>query len=246
MRLRVLVLAVLVALPAPVAAAQTAAPAGPAAAPPAAPAPAASGTVRDAPVALDRAQVRALQRRIGQRVDGALGPRTRAALRRAERRRGLPVDGRPDAVLLAALGLPLPAAAPAPAAAPTPPAATAASGDPVAAALSVVGRPYGAGAAGPAAFDCSGLVQWAFARAGVRLPRSSFAQHAAARPVARDAIRRGDLVFFSTAGPGPSDVAIATGPTTVVSATTAGVREHPISGPYWGEHFVGAGRVGAA
>jgi cell wall-associated NlpC family hydrolase len=189
------------------------------------------------PARLGGAHVRALQRRVGVRADGVVGRRTAAALRRAERRLGLPVDGRPDPALLAALGL-------APALAPTPPRAPARpTPEPVDVALALLGTPYGPSAAGPDAFDCSGLVQFAFARAGITLPRSSYAQATRGMPVPAAAIRRGDLVFFATAGAGPSDVGIATSPTTAVSATTRGVREHAIFDAYWGSHFVGARRV---
>ena len=58
------------------------------------------------------------------------------------------------------------------------------------------------------------------------------------------AIQAGDLVFFDANGPGASHVAIATSATTAISATTHGVREHSITGPYWGEHYFGARRVG--
>ena len=48
----------------------------------------------------------------------------------------------------------------------------------VTAALSKVGASYASGAAGPDAFDCSGLTMWALARAGISAPHSSFAQYA--------------------------------------------------------------------
>jgi cell wall-associated NlpC family hydrolase len=56
-------------------------------------------------------------------------------------------------------------------------------------------------------------------------------------------VEPGDLVFFDTGGPGPSDVGIASGPDSAISATTHGVREHTLTGPYWGDHFVGARRL---
>jgi len=113
----------------------------------------------------------------------------------------------------------------------------------VRAARSRIGASYAFGAAGPGAFDCSGLTAWAMRRAGVALPRSSFAQAGVGTPVARGSIRAGDLVFFSTAGPGASHVGIATGPATVVSATTHGVMTHAISDSYWGSAYEGARRV---
>ena len=50
-------------------------------------------------------------------------------------------------------------------------------------------------------------------------------------------------VFFNANGPGASHVGIATSNSTVISATTHGVREHAISDSYWGSHYVGARRV---
>jgi cell wall-associated NlpC family hydrolase len=47
-------------------------------------------------------------------------------------------------------------------------------------------------------FDCSGLMQTAFAAAGIRLPRDSYQQEAFTQPMAWDALEPGDLVFFGT------------------------------------------------
>ena len=63
-------------------------------------------------------------------------------------------------------------------------------------ALTKVGAPYRWGAAGPNAFDCSGLVTWAFKGTGVSLPRSSRAMSQVGSPVSRADLRPGDLVFF--------------------------------------------------
>jgi cell wall-associated NlpC family hydrolase len=106
-----------------------------------------------------------------------------------------------------------------------------------------IGDPYAYGAGGPGAFDCSGLTAWAMRRAGVALPHSSFAQAQAGVSVSRGDIRAGDLVFFSTAGPGASHVGIATSRDTVVSATSHGVMTHAISDRYWGGAYDGARRV---
>jgi cell wall-associated NlpC family hydrolase len=84
---------------------------------------------------------------------------------------------------------------------------------------------------------------WAAGAVGVELQRSSFAQYDGGTAVAREDVQAGDLVFFDTAGPGPSDVGIASGPDTVISATTHGVREHELGGSYWGVHYVGARRL---
>jgi peptidoglycan DL-endopeptidase CwlO len=112
----------------------------------------------------------------------------------------------------------------------------------VTAALSKVGASYASGAAGPDAFDCSGLTMWALARADIAAPHSSYAQYAMGTGVSRSEIHRGDLVFFDSAG--ASHVALATSPTTAVSATNHGVMTHPIfDDPYWGGHYVGTRRL---
>ncbi|MEU8696702.1 NlpC/P60 family protein [Streptomyces sp. NPDC048680] len=59
-----------------------------------------------------------------------------------------------------------------------------------------LGRPYVWGASGPSGFDCSGLMQWAYAQAGVSLPRTSQAQRYAGRMVPLSEARPGDLVAY--------------------------------------------------
>jgi cell wall-associated NlpC family hydrolase len=76
-----------------------------------------------------------------------------------------------------------------------PPSRTAAAA--VRAALGQVGRPYRWGATGPASFDCSGLVRFAYAHAGLSLPRTSRQQWSAGRHVEVADLRPGDLVFWA-------------------------------------------------
>ncbi|WP_053671950.1 C40 family peptidase [Streptomyces sp. NRRL B-1140] len=66
----------------------------------------------------------------------------------------------------------------------------------VAAARSALGKPYVWGANGPTGFDCSGLMQWSYAQAGVALPRTSQGQRYAGRQVPLSEARPGDLVLY--------------------------------------------------
>ena len=79
--------------------------------------------------------------------------------------------------------------------------------------------------AGVIGFDCSGLTQYAYAQAGISIPRNSRAQYAALPKVASNALRAGDLVFWAN---DPSDpdtirhVAIYLGDGKVVQAPQSG------------------------
>lgn len=201
------------------------------------------GTVTAPATSVGATQVRALQRRLGVTVDGVVGPETRAAIKAYESAHGLPATGRPDAHMLAFLGIGDSSTSPSTATQPTTPTTTSKAATAVQAALSKVGARYSYGAVGPSSFDCSGLVMWAFRQAGVSLPHSSYAQYGMGSPVSGSQIQAGDLVFFNTAGSGASDVGIATSATTAVSATTHGVMTHSITSGYWGSHFVGARRI---
>ena len=80
-----------------------------------------------------------------------------------------------------------------------------------------VGKPYVLGATGPGAFDCSGLVQSAYLRIGIRLPRVSQTQSTAGTQVSLNALRPGDILYWGVAG-SAYHVAIFTGPNTFVGA----------------------------
>ncbi|MFF4042643.1 NlpC/P60 family protein [Streptomyces sp. NPDC001816] len=65
------------------------------------------------------------------------------------------------------------------------------------AAQSKIGSPYVYGASGPSSFDCSGLTSWAYAQAGVSIPRTSEAQaNAGTRIYDQSQLKVGDLVIF--------------------------------------------------
>ena len=126
---------------------------------------------------------------------------------------------------------------PAPAPLPTPAPQQSAGEKALQAAESKIGSPYVWGAAGPNAFDCSGLVQWAFGQAGVGVPRTSQAQVTAGTPVAQSDLRPGDIVSFYGGG----HSAIYAGNGNVVHAATSG---QPVAiAPLSSMPYAGARRV---
>jgi cell wall-associated NlpC family hydrolase len=98
----------------------------------------------------------------------------------------------------------------------------------IAAARSALGKPYVWGATGPSGFDCSGLMQWSYAHAGVHLPRTSQEQRYAGRQVPLSQAQPGDLVVYrSDAG----HVAMYVGHGQVIHAPYPGapVRYDPVN-----------------
>jgi cell wall-associated NlpC family hydrolase len=64
------------------------------------------------------------------------------------------------------------------------------------------GKPYRYGAAGPRAFDCSGLVKYTYARLGHYLPHNSYLQYLRTRHLTHAQMRPGDLIFMNVNGGG--------------------------------------------
>jgi murein DD-endopeptidase len=116
----------------------------------------------------------------------------------------------------------------------------------VLAAQAVVGHPYRRGARGPEAFDCSGLVAYSFAGAGVDgLPRRAADLERAAKPVPLASLQPGDLLFFRIDGRRTSHVAIYVGGKSFVHAPSRGKRVERIDfdNVYWGPRLARAGRI---
>jgi cell wall-associated NlpC family hydrolase len=102
------------------------------------------------------------------------------------------------------------------------------------AAASRVGAPYVWGATGPDAFDCSGLVQWSFARIGIRMPRVAQEQFFTGPHVPYADARPGDLLFWHYEPQDPtfvSHVAIYVGNGEMIEAPHTGelVKLVPVS-----------------
>lgn len=201
---------------------------------------------------LSVAQTKTVQRRLHIAADGIWGSDTVTAMRKYQRQRSLAITGSANVESLRAMRLrvadrfeaSLWAARGAKRRTPAAPSTRAAKA--LRTARTGIGAPYLAAGTTKAGFDCSGLVQWAYADAGLALPRRSFEMYRRGYAITKGAIRPGDLVFFDAAGPGASHVGIVATRTTAISATSSsGVVEHDISRGYWAQHYVGARRVAA-
>lgn len=109
-------------------------------------------------------------------------------------------------------------------------------------ALSQLGVPYRLGGADPTGFDCSGLVQWSFAGLGVTVPRTTEEQMAWFRPLSREELAPGDLVFFRLP---QAHVGIYLGAGEFIHAPTSGrsVERARLDSPWFILGFAGGGRV---
>jgi LysM repeat protein len=135
---------------------------------------------------------------------------------------------------------PAPVTTHAPAPAPDPPIRSAVA---VEVARQQIGKPYRYAGAGPFNFDCSGLVMYAWAAAGVSLPHYSVAQYAATRRITAGQLQPGDLIFYDTgAGAQPGHVSIYIGNGEMITADSPGtvVRIERID---WDGIPMGYGRV---
>ena len=116
------------------------------------------------------------------------------------------------------------------------------------AAVSRVGLPYVWGAAGPNSFDCSGLVQWSFAQAGIVMPRVAADQARTGPAVPVSQLQPGDLLFYHTDPTAPdyvSHVAIYLGKGLEIQAPEPGQDVQIV--PLWlGSEFAGAVQVDPA
>jgi cell wall-associated NlpC family hydrolase len=125
------------------------------------------------------------------------------------------------------------------------------AGNVVTVALDALGTPYRWGGTAENGFDCSGLVQWAYAQHGIQLPRMSRAQatSGAEVPPVVDALAPGDILLFAAQpGGGVTHVGLYAGEGKFIHSSSNGVRlsvlDHSDSnGSYWMRRWVGARRI---
>jgi cell wall-associated NlpC family hydrolase len=115
------------------------------------------------------------------------------------------------------------------------------AGSAIEAAKSQIGVPWRWAASTPGvAFDCSGLVMWAWGRGGKSLPHSSRSMYAMSRKISRSELQPGDLVFYGR--PSIHHVALYIGGGQIIHSPGAGKRVHITTVDYWDE-YAGAGRI---
>ncbi len=125
-------------------------------------------------------------------------------------------------------------------------------GQVVSTALEEMGQPYvwGGTGDGSGGFDCSGLIQYAYGRHGVRLPRTSASQANAGVAIRRDldALLPGDILTFSEHGADITHVGLYVGEGRFIHSASGGVRvsrlaEDDPDGRWWLKRWVGVRRV---
>jgi peptidoglycan DL-endopeptidase CwlO len=110
----------------------------------------------------------------------------------------------------------------------------------VAFAYAQLGKPYQWGATGPGSYDCSGLVQAAWASVGVSIPRVTYDQWAALPHISASSIQPGDLLFYE----GEGHVAMYVGDGYMIDAPQTGldVEKIPMNTGWYAQNFDGAVR----
>jgi cell wall-associated NlpC family hydrolase len=118
-------------------------------------------------------------------------------------------------------------------------------------ALDALGTPYVWGGTAANGFDCSGLVQWAYAQHGIRVPRMSRDQARSGSEITPvlDALRPGDVLLFAAQpGGGVTHVGMYVGEQTFIHSASDGVKLSRLElldpdGAWWVQRWVGARRI---
>ncbi len=111
-------------------------------------------------------------------------------------------------------------------------------------AMTMLGQPYKYGGAAPGGFDCSGLVVYAAAGAGIQLPRTADEQRRLGASVSRSHLEPGDLIFMHLARK-ELHVGIAIDGARFIHAPSTGgrVRIDSIAAAPYAQGFIGARRI---
>jgi len=106
-----------------------------------------------------------------------------------------------------------------------------------------IGTPYLWGGSKPGGFDCSGLLQFAYGKTGVNVPRTTYEQYKTGTPIGKNQLQRGDAVYFEPGKSGPGHSGMYLGNDKFIEAphTGANVRVSTLSSR---PDYVGARRFG--
>jgi cell wall-associated NlpC family hydrolase len=107
------------------------------------------------------------------------------------------------------------------------------------------GKPYRYGGVTPKGFDCSGLVHYAYLKAGLSIPRTTRDQYRASRRLSIEKAQPGDLLFFKINSRKLSHVGLYAGNGRFIHASTAKKRvaDASLQDPYWRKRLIGIGRI---
>ena len=170
-------------------------------------------------------------------TDGAFGPAMAEAIKDFQKHKGIKADGLiGPATYSALLGKEMPDITQS---------TSYVAGRILSTAMEYMGVPYVFGGSSPRAFDCSGYVQYVFAKAGISIPRTADTQYEVGTPVSTADLLPGDLVFFETYAPGASHVGIYVGDGNFIHASSGrgSVTISSLSQAYYSSHYIGARRI---
>lgn len=116
----------------------------------------------------------------------------------------------------------------------------------IAVAKAQLGKPYRYGGKSPkTGFDCSGLINFSYKKAGLSIPRTTLQLYRDAYPVKRSKLKKGDLVFFKINKRKISHVGLYLGNNKFIHSPSAGKRVNiaNMNDKYWRQRFARGGRI---